>query len=109
RPYRDPHHSASLPALVGGGTKAKPGEISLAHHGVLFMDELPEFARAALESLRQPLETGQATIARVNAHTTWPARFQLIATMNPCRCGYLGDSSQECTHAPKCAGEYQGK
>lgn len=109
RPYRDPHHSASLPALVGGGSKAKPGEISLAHHGVLFMDELPEFARATLESLRQPLETGQAIIARVNAHATWPARFQLIAAMNPCRCGYLGDSSQECTRAPKCAGEYQGK
>jgi len=109
RPYRDPHHSASLPALVGGGQKAKPGEISLAHHGVLFLDELPEFARATLESLRQPLETGQAVIARVNAHATYPARFQLIAAMNPCRCGYLGDAGQECTRAPKCAGEYQGK
>lgn len=109
RPYRDPHHSASLPALVGGGTRAKPGEISLAHHGVLFLDELPEFARGSLESLRQPLETGQAVIARVNAHATWPARFQLIAAMNPCRCGYLGDAAQECTRAPKCASEYQGK
>lgn len=109
RPYRDPHHSASLPALVGGGTKAKPGEISLAHHGVLFLDEIPEFARTTLEALRQPLETGQVVIARVNSHAVWPARFQLIAAMNPCRCGYLGDPSQECTRAPKCAGEYQGK
>lgn len=109
RPYRDPHHSASLPALVGGGTRARPGEISLAHHGVLFLDELPEFARASLESLRQPLETGNAVIARVNAHATWPARFQLIAAMNPCRCGYLGDPGQECTKAPRCASDYQGK
>lgn len=109
RPYRDPHHSASLPALIGGGTKAKPGEISLAHNGVLFLDELPEFARGTLEAMRQPLETGQAVIARVNSHAVWPARFQLIAAMNPCRCGYLGDPAQECTRAPKCAGEYQGK
>ncbi len=109
RPYRDPHHSASLPALVGGGTRARPGEISLAHNGVLFLDELPEFARGSLEALRQPLETGQVVIARVNSHAMWPARFQLIAAMNPCRCGYLGDAAQECTRAPKCAGEYQGK
>ncbi len=109
RPYRDPHHSASLPALVGGGGKARPGEISLAHHGVLFLDELPEFARGSLEALRQPLETGSAVIARVNAHATWPARFQLVAAMNPCRCGYMGDPEQECTRAPKCAGDYQGK
>ncbi|NBX66779.1 MAG: ATP-binding protein [Proteobacteria bacterium] len=109
RPYRDPHHSASLPALVGGGAKAKPGEISLAHNGVLFLDELPEFQRASLEALRQPLEAGQAIIARVNSHAVWPARFQLIAAMNPCRCGYLGDPGQECTRAPKCASEYQGK
>ena len=109
RPYRDPHHSASLPALVGGGSRAKPGEISLAHHGVLFLDELPEFARQTLESLRQPLETGNAVIARVNAHATWPARFQLVAAMNPCRCGYLGDANQECTKAPKCAVDYQSK
>lgn len=109
RPYRDPHHSASQPALIGGGAKAKPGEISLAHNGVLFLDELPEFARATLESMRQPLETGQALIARVNHHVTYPARFQLIAAMNPCRCGYLGDVSRECSKAPRCAGDYQAK
>lgn len=109
RPYRDPHHSASLPALIGGGMRARPGEISLAHHGVLFLDELPEFARATLEALRQPMETGQALIARANSHVTYPARFQLIAAMNPCRCGYLGDPAQECTKAPRCGAEYQTK
>ncbi len=109
RPFRDPHHSASLPALVGGGHKVRPGEISLAHRGVLFLDELPEFARGTLESLRQPLETGQAVVARANAHVTYPARFQLIAAMNPCRCGYLGDPGMECTKAPRCALDYQGK
>lgn len=109
RPFRDPHHSASLPALVGGGHKVKPGEISLAHHGVLFLDELPEFARSTLESLRQPLETGRASIARANAHITFPARFQLIAAMNPCRCGHLGDGDLECTKAPRCGADYQSK
>lgn len=109
RPFRDPHHSASLPALVGGGHKIKPGEISLAHHGVLFLDELPEFARNTLESLRQPIESGQALIARANAHLTYPARFQLVAAMNPCRCGHLGDEELECTKAPRCAGDYQSK
>jgi magnesium chelatase family protein len=109
RPFRDPHHSASLPALIGGGHRAKPGEISLAHHGVLFLDELPEFPRSVLESLRQPLESGQALIARANAHVTYPARFQLIAAMNPCRCGHLGDADLECTKAPRCAGDYQSK
>ncbi|PZQ47673.1 MAG: AAA family ATPase [Micavibrio aeruginosavorus] len=109
RPFRDPHHSASLPALVGGGHKVKPGEISLAHRGVLFLDELPEFARGTLEALRQPLETGQAVVARANAHITYPARFQLIAAMNPCRCGYLGDPEMECTKAPRCGGDYQAK
>jgi len=109
RPFRNPHHSASLPALVGGGTKAKPGEISLAHKGVLFLDELPEFNRATLESLRQPLETKEAVIARVQAHATYPADFQLIAAMNPCRCGYMGDADRECTRAPKCGLDYQSK
>ena len=109
RPYRDPHHSASVPALVGGGAKAKPGEISLAHLGVLFLDELPEFQRSALESLRQPLETGRTTVARVNAHVSYPARFQLIAAMNPCRCGYLDDPAQACSRAPRCARDYQSK
>lgn len=109
RPFRDPHHSASLPALVGGGQKAKPGEVSLAHRGVLFLDELPEFARATLEALRQPLETGQAVVSRVNHHATYPADFQLIAAMNPCRCGYLGSPDQECTKAPRCGGDYQNK
>ena len=109
RPFRDPHHSASQPALIGGGTRAKPGEISLAHNGVLFLDELPEFARGTLESLRQPLETGNTLVARVNYHVHYPARFQLIAAMNPCRCGYFGQGDQECTKAPRCAEDYQGK
>jgi magnesium chelatase family protein len=98
-----------MPALVGGGLKVKPGEISLAHHGVLFLDELPEFHRTALEALRQPLETGKTSIARANAHVTYPARFQLIAAMNPCRCGYLGDPYQTCNRAPKCGSDYQNK
>ncbi|MCC6598814.1 MAG: YifB family Mg chelatase-like AAA ATPase [Alphaproteobacteria bacterium] len=109
RPFRDPHHSASLPALVGGGHRARPGEISLAHNGVLFLDELPEFARSTLEALRQPLETGETLIARANHHARYPARFQLIAAMNPCRCGHLGDESLECTKAPRCAADYQSK
>lgn len=109
RPYRDPHHSASLPALIGGGIRVRPGEISLAHRGVLFLDELPEFARATLESLRQPIETGSALVARANHHVTYPARFQLVAAMNPCRCGYLGDGPRECTKAPRCGTDYQAK
>lgn len=109
RPYRDPHHSASTPALVGGGKRAIPGEISLAHNGVLFLDELPEFNRSTLEALRQPLENGYVSIARVNAKTQYPAKFQLIAAMNPCKCGYLGNHNMECSRAPKCAEEYQSK
>ncbi len=109
RPYRAPHHSASMVALVGGGAKARPGEISLAHLGVLFLDELPEFPRAALEALRQPLETGEVSIARANSHTTYPARVQLVAAMNPCRCGHLGDPELACARAPACAIEYQNK
>jgi len=109
RPFRNPHHSASMAALVGGGLKAKPGEISLAHRGVLFLDELPEFNRPALDSLRQPIETGEAVVARANRHVTYPARFQLVAAMNPCRCGYLDDPAQACSRAPKCAVDYQSK
>ena len=109
RPFRDPHHNASTPALVGGGRKAQPGEISLAHNGVLFLDELPEFNKATLEALRQPLENGYVSISRVNAHTTYPAKFQLIAAMNPCRCGHLGEHALECNRAPICAQEYLAK
>ena len=109
RPFRDPHHSSSMASMVGGGRKAVPGEISLAHHGVLFMDELPEYPRGVLESLRQPLETGTISIARVEAHVTYPARFQMIAAMNPCKCGYLDDAGRACNKAPRCAGDYQAR
>jgi magnesium chelatase family protein len=109
RPFRDPHHSSSVPAMVGGGRKVQPGEITLAHHGVLFLDELPEFPRTVLESLRQPLETGTVSVARVHAHVTYPSRFQLIAAMNPCRCGYLDDPERACSKAPRCAGDYQSR
>ncbi|MEG3176040.1 YifB family Mg chelatase-like AAA ATPase [Sphingomonas sp. RB3P16] len=109
RPYRAPHHSASMAALVGGGLKVRPGEVSLAHLGVLFLDELPEFQRAVLDSLRQPLETGTVSVARANAHVTFPARVQLIAAMNPCRCGHLGDAALACSRAPRCAADYQAK
>jgi magnesium chelatase family protein len=109
RPYRDPHHSASIAALTGGGLRVKPGEVSLAHLGVLFLDELPEFQRAVLDSLRQPLETGEVSVARANAHVTYPARVQLVAAMNPCRCGHLGDPALACSRAPRCAADYQSK
>jgi magnesium chelatase family protein len=109
RPFRCPHHSASLPAMVGGGKRAKPGEISLAHRGVLFLDELPEFPRGVLEALRQPLETREVTISRVQAHITYPADFQLLAAMNPCRCGYLSDADRACSKAPRCGEDYQSR
>jgi len=109
RPFRNPHHSASMPAMVGGGQRVKPGEASLAHNGVLFIDELPECSRSVLESLRQPMETGRAVIARANAHVSYPARFQLVAAMNPCRCGHLDDPALACSRAPRCAEDYQAR
>jgi len=109
RPFRNPHHSASMPALIGGGNRVRPGEVSLAHLGVLFLDELPEFSRQTLDSLRQPIETGQVVVARAQAHVTFPARFQLVAAMNPCRCGHLDDPALACARAPKCAAEYQAR
>ncbi len=108
-PYRAPHHNTTLPALVGGGPKAMPGDISLAHNGVLFLDELPEFPRNCLEGLRQPVETGEVTISRAARHTQYPARFQLIAAMNPCRCGYVHDAERACKKAPRCAQEYTAR
>ncbi len=109
RPFRDPHCSSSMPSIVGGGRDAKPGEVTLAHLGVLFLDELPEYNRNVLESLRQPLESGTITISRVNSHVTYPSRFQLIAAMNPCKCGYFGDPKNSCTKIPRCAEDYQSK
>jgi len=109
RPYRSPHHNCSMPAMIGGGAKVKPGEISLSHNGVLFLDELPEFPRQVLDSLRQPLETHEVSVSRVNSHVTYPAKFQLIAAMNPCKCGYLSEPARACSRAPKCGQEYQMK
>jgi magnesium chelatase family protein len=108
-PFREPHHSASQAALTGGGQRAKPGEVSLAHRGVLFLDELPEFPKQALEALRQPMESGRTTVSRAAAHITYPARFQLIAAMNPCRCGYQGEAARECGRAPRCGEDYQNR
>ncbi|WP_375689301.1 YifB family Mg chelatase-like AAA ATPase [Pseudooceanicola sp. LIPI14-2-Ac024] len=109
RPFREPHHTASMAAIVGGGRGSKPGEISLAHNGVLFLDELPEFPRAVLETLRQPIETGEVVVSRANAHVRYPARFLLVAAANPCRCGHLSDAHRACGRAPGCGTDYLGK
>ncbi|MBK4215475.1 YifB family Mg chelatase-like AAA ATPase [Paracoccus caeni] len=108
-PFCEPHHTASMPAIVGGGRTAKPGQISLAHNGVLFMDEFPEFPRQVLETLRQPIETGEVVVARANAHVRYPCRFLLVAAANPCRCGHLADATQSCSRAPVCGGDYLGR
>jgi len=109
RPFRAPHHSASMAAMVGGGTRARPGEVSLAHHGVLFLDELPEFTPQVLDSLRQPLETGECVIARASHRVSYPAQIQLIAAMNPCRCGMAGEPGHRCARGPRCQSEYQAR
>ena len=109
RPFREPHHTASVAAIVGGGRGAKPGEISLAHNGVLFLDEFPEFPRTVLETLRQPIETGEVVVARANAHVRYPCRFLLVAAANPCRCGYLADAERACARAPHCGADYLGR
>ena len=109
RPFRTPHHSATMAALVGGGLRAKPGEASLAHHGILFLDEFPEFSPQVLDTLRQPLETGECVIARANHRVTYPASIQLVAAMNPCRCGMAGQLGDTCARGPKCVSDYQGR
>ena len=109
RPFREPHHTASMAAIVGGGRRASPGEISLAHNGVLFMDEFPEFTRSVLETLRQPVESGEVVVARANAHVKYPCRFMLVAAANPCKCGYLPDASRACARAPACGDDYMGR
>ena len=109
RPFREPHHTASMAAIVGGGRRASPGEISLAHNGVLFMDEFPEFTRSVLETLRQPVESGEVVVARANAHVKYPCRFMLVAAANPCKCGYLPDASRACARAPACGEDYMGR
>lgn len=107
--FRDPHHTASMAAIVGGGRQARPGEVSLAHNGVLFLDELPEFSRQVLDTLRQPIETGEIVVARANAHLRYPCRFLLVAAANPCRCGHLADANRACGRAPLCGADYLGK
>lgn len=109
RPFRAPHHSASMAALVGGGVRVRPGEVSMAHNGVLFLDELPEFSPSVLDSLRQPLESGEAVIARASTRVAFPARFQLIAAMNPCRCGLAGTPGHTCRRGDACAADYQAR
>jgi magnesium chelatase family protein len=109
RPFRDPHHTASMAAIVGGGRGAKPGEISLAHNGVLFLDELPEFSRQVLETLRQPVENGTVMVSRANAHVKYPCKFMLISAANPCRCGYLADPVRACARVPLCGQDYLGR
>ena len=109
RPFRDPHHTASMAAIVGGGKGAKPGEVSLAHNGVLFLDELPEFPRPVLETLRQPIESGEIMVARANAHIRYPCRFLLLAAANPCKCGYMTDPTRACARVPICGDEYLGR
>jgi magnesium chelatase family protein len=109
RPFREPHHTASMAAIVGGGRGAKPGEISLAHNGVLFMDEFPEFPRTVLETLRQPIETGEVVVARANAHIRYPCRFLLVAAANPCKCGYMTDPARACARVPVCGEDYLGR
>jgi magnesium chelatase family protein len=109
RPFREPHHTASMAAIVGGGRGAKPGEISLAHNGVLFMDEFPEFPRAVLETLRQPIETGEVMVARANAHIKYPCKFMLVAAANPCKCGFLSDPARACARAPQCGEDYMAR
>ncbi len=108
-PYRAPHHTASMAAVVGGGRQAKPGEVSLAHNGVLFMDEFPEFPRTVLETLRQPIETGEIMVSRANAHVAYPCRFMLVAAANPCKCGHLTDPGRACSRAPNCGEDYLGR
>ena len=109
RPFRTPHHSASMAAMVGGGMRARPGEASLAHNGVLFLDELPEFSPQVLDSLRQPLETGETMIARANYRISYPSRIQLVAAMNPCKCGMAGEPGHVCRRGPRCVDDYQAR